>query len=70
MKMAEVKLSKEELKSLYHYHFDIANDKFFACKTDHNDKVAEDRLKRAKRFKKLLKKHFGFIIEPPKDEEG
>ncbi len=58
MKMFKIKLSKEELKSLYHYHMDIVEDKSFNCKYHHNKRVAADRLKRATRLGKILKKYF------------
>ena len=66
--MAKVKLSKEEVLSLYHFHMDIAEDTTFACKSDHNEKVAEDRKKRAGKFKRLLKKEFGYELEKPSED--
>lgn len=66
--MAKVKLSSEEMLSLYHFHMDIAEDTKFACKSDHNEKIAEDRRKRAGKFKRLLKKEFGYQIKVPAEE--
>ena len=68
MKLAKVKLSKEEILSLYHFHMDIAEDTNFVCKSDHSEKVAKDREKRAKRFRNLLKKEFKFKIEKPVED--
>lgn len=67
--MAKVKLSKEELRSLYYYHMDIAEDKRFGCQTEHSEKMAKDREKRANRFRILLKKEFKYEIEKPKEKD-
>ena len=67
--MAKVKLSREELRSLYFFHMDIAEDESFGCKTDHSEKIAEDRKKRANKFRKILKRDFDYEVEAKKTTE-
>ena len=58
MKYIKVHLTAEELRTLYHYHRDIADDEFFGCKTDNSKKTIGERKKRARLFKKMLAKRF------------
>lgn len=69
MRMAKVKLSKEELRALFFFHKDIADDDSFACKQDQRVSIRADRRKRANKFRKLLKKEFGYEIAAEKTDD-
>ena len=58
MKYIRVQLTAEELRTLYHFHRDIADDEWFCCKTDHTEEAVRERKKRARLFKKALAKEF------------
>lgn len=66
--MVQIKLSREELKCLYHYHMDIVEDKSFNCKYHHNKRVAKNREKRANRFGRLLKRSFKYEVAKKTDD--
>jgi len=58
MKYIKLQLTAEELRTLYHFHRDIADDEWFGCKTDHTEETIKERKKRAGLFKKTLAKEF------------
>ncbi len=54
----KVRLTAEELRSLYYYHKEIASDTHFACRTEHTAETIEKQTKRANKFKSILKREF------------